>query len=58
MLEGTRLAVFNLRFQAAIHDHVAKKATSRAAKAAARRTAAELRRQAADLESMAPREAA
>jgi len=42
--------VFRLKFEAAIQDHVAKKATSRRAKAEARKAAADLREQALKLE--------
>ncbi len=41
---------FRLKFEAAIQDHVAKKATSRRAKDEARKAAAELRQQAQALE--------
>ena len=43
--------VFRLKFEAAIQDHVAKKATSRRAKAEARKKANELRELAQSLET-------
>jgi hypothetical protein len=42
--------IFRLKFEAAIQDHVAKKATSRRAKAEARKKAQALRDQAQSLE--------
>jgi len=42
--------VFRLKFEAAIQDHVAKKATNKRAKAEAKKVAAELREQAKQLE--------
>ena len=42
--------VFRLKFEAAIQDHVAKKATSRRAKAEARKRAQDLREKAQSLE--------
>ncbi len=42
--------IFRLKFEAAIQDHVAKKATSRRAKAEARKKAEALREQAHSLE--------
>lgn len=43
--------VFRLKFEAAIQDHVAKKATSRRAKAEARKKANDLRELAQSLET-------
>lgn len=45
--------VFRLKFDAALQDHVAKKATSKRAKAEARKTAADLRERAKVLEQAA-----
>ena len=42
--------VFRLKFDAAVQDHVAKKATNKRAKAEAKKAAAELREQAKVLE--------
>ena len=49
--------VFRLKFDAALQDHVAKKATSKRAKAEARKAAAELRERAKMLEQSQVRDA-